>query len=107
MDGVLQRMCEIYGELCWMEGIISKRNPLTFHHIQKKCDGGKRIISNGAVLSKQEHDYLNQLELRQRKLYVELNWLFQELNRTYAPPTKEYYEELHHLLSKSYVIKRR
>jgi len=42
----------------------------------------------------------NKLDMKYHKLYKELNGLFQELNRSYAPPTKQYYDEIAFTLRK-------
>lgn len=84
----------------WLDYKIVRANDLTFHHIQEVRNGGKRIITNGAILVRQSHEYLNYLDNRYHKYYEELNQLFKELNMTMLPPTKEYYDEVHHVLKK-------
>lgn len=95
-----EEMILVYGLNCWMNElwIPNKKDILTFHHILEKRNGGKVVWENGALLSINSHDYLNYLDVRYHKLYNELNGLFQELNRTYAPPTNDYYEEINHIL---------
>jgi hypothetical protein len=105
MNKVLIQMLEIYKpELwdnhCWMDYKLTKDSPYTFHHIVEARNGGKKIISNGAILTLNAHRYLNFLDNRHHNIYKELNCLFYDLNRTYAPPTQEYYEEVRHVLKK-------
>lgn len=48
----------------------------TFHHIQKKCNGGKEMISNGAILTECSHQYLhNAIETREIEMYDFINRL--------------------------------
>lgn len=91
-----QEMIEVYGNHCWMNElwIPRRKNILTFHHIIEKRNGGKAIWENGALISLHSHEYLNYLDEEYNKIYRELNGLFYELNRTYAPPTEDYYEEV-------------
>lgn len=84
----------------WMDYKINRMEDLTFHHIKEKRNGGKRILTNGAILVKRSHDYLNYLDYCHHKYYKDLNELFHWLNITMKPPTEEYYEELHHILKK-------
>lgn len=96
----INRLIEVYGDTCWMGYTVSDRNPYTFHHIKKDCDGGKRNLENGALLSIYAHKDLNEIERKLKQYYLELNKLFRELNATKAPPTLEYYIELNKILKK-------
>lgn len=105
MKQVLIQMLEIYrpdlwDNHCWMDYKLTKDNPYTFHHIKEKRNGGKYIISNGAIITQNAHRYLNYLDYQYHNIYKELNCLFWDLNKTYAPPTEDYYEELKHILKK-------
>ena len=97
-----EEMILVYGLNCWMNElwIPNKKDILTFHHILEKRNGGKEVWENGALLSRTSHDYLNYLDMKYHKLYKELNGLFQELNRSYAPPTEQYYDEVAFTLRK-------
>ena len=99
---IKEEMIQIYGEYCWLNGLWlpNNYNKLTYHHILEKRNGGKVTIENGALLGRNEHDYLNFLDNYYHKLYNDLNDLFRELNRTYAPPTQEHYEEINYVLRK-------
>ena len=100
MDDVLKQMVVIYKPdgVDWLNFKLCRKNPYTFHHIEKRCDGGLRIISNGAILTRLGHDFLNILEIREPELYRNLNLLFKELNNTKLPPTEDYYEEVNGIL---------
>lgn len=95
-----EEMIEIYGNYCWMNElwIPNKRNIITFHHIIERRNGGKDIWENGALLSNKSHQYLNFIDSNYHKIYKELNGMFYDLNRTYEPPTEEYYKEIKRIL---------
>lgn len=93
-------MQEVYGKLCWMDYLLSKQNPITFHHIVEVRNGGKGVWENGALISLNAHEYLNYLDREYHRIYNELNDLFYDLNRTYLPPTEDYYKELNYVLKK-------
>ena len=50
--GIREKSVKIYDcyEKDWMGFKITKKNPYSFHHIVKSCDGGKTIINNFAIL---------------------------------------------------------
>ncbi len=98
---IRNRMIEIYGDYCWMGYTLDKKNPFTFHHIFEQRKGGKDLINNGALLTKDAHNDLNQLDMHQRAMYRDLNILFTELNETMSPPTIEYYKEVIKILVKA------
>lgn len=97
-----EEMILIYGLRCWLNElwIPNKKDIITYHHILEKRNGGKAILENGALLARSSHDYLNYLDTDYHKIYNELNELFYYLNRTYKPPTEEYYDEVHKVLKK-------
>lgn len=98
---IKHKMIEIYGDNCWMGYKVSRKNQYTFHHIKEKRNGGKEVIENGALLTREAHDDLNILEFEKRILYKKLNELFTMLNKTQAPPTKEYWSELYGVLEEA------
>ncbi len=101
MTGVLKRMVnEIYGENCFMGYTVTRDNPITFHHVRKSCEKGKRTIKNGAALTQSAHEDLNMIEMTIPKYYEELNELFKYLISTRRPPTLEYYNEVRIILLK-------
>lgn len=99
-----KEMCEIYrpdlwGNIDWLEVKKARNNPYTFHHIKEVRNGGKLVVSNGAILTSSAHQWLNVIDNQDRELYRLLNHIFLELNRTKAPPTKEYYMLLRDVLA--------
>lgn len=95
---VKDAMLEIYGDYCWMGYTVCRKNQYTYHHMRERRNGGKVTIDNGAILSHAAHNDLNTMEQVKPYYYKELNDLFYALNRTQAPPTKEYFEEVKKLL---------
>lgn len=97
-----QEMIEVYGMKCWLNEIWlpTKNDIMTYHHIIERRNGGKAVWENGALLGRSSHDFLNMLDYKYHNIYNELNWLFFELNRTYLPPTEDYYENVKHVLKK-------
>lgn len=63
------------------------KEELTIHHIKKRCDGGKKEISNLALLMPTSHQYLHLIECVDINTYVELNELFKEINTQQKEPT--------------------
>lgn len=84
----------------WMDYKIVRVSDLTFHHIKEKRHGGKRVLSNGAILVKDAHNYLNYLDRYYYEYYKQLNGLFKELNMTMLPPDENYYIEVNNILKK-------
>ena len=95
---VKEAMIEIYGDNCWMGYQVTRKNPFTYHHIKEARNGGKVTIDNGAILSHYAHEDLNTMEAIKPAYYRELNLMFEELNDTRRPPTKEYYAEIKKIL---------
>lgn len=104
MKEPLITMLQIYKPLeigkDWLGYNINKTSELTYHHIKEKRNGGKRILSNGAILIRESHEYLNYLDYYYHKYYKDLNELFKWLNMTMKPPTNEYYKEINYVLKK-------
>jgi len=108
MKAVLEKLIERHGiyEVDWMGFELSRKNPLTYHHIKKNCDKGKKTLENGAPLTKKAHILLNCLEQESPELYNEWNDLFKEINQSEVPPTVEHLEKIKSLRKKSDEIKR-
>ena len=86
-----QQLIEIYGEECFIEKLKLRPKPtkekyksqgqrkrmkqLTYHHIQKREDGGKETIENGAILSAENHEWFNQQPPQEQE---RLNRIFQQ-----------------------------
>ena len=102
MKQITKEMLKIYepvSSLDWLNYQIARVSDLTFHHIQKRSDGGKRIISNGALLLPIPHQYLHIIEYRDIKTYVAINKIFEYINRQRHEPTEEQRMMIEYLLS--------
>ena len=65
---------------------MGKHNPYTFHHLKKKCDGGTETIKNGAILTKNSHQYLHIIESRDIEIYNQINNVLKQINEQgFAP----------------------
>ena len=89
MDKITEQMMEIYNTytMDWMDYIIINNN-LTYHHIIKKENGGKRTIDNGALLTDRAHEYLHTIERLDVDIYNRINKIFKEINGSKKEPTK-------------------
>ncbi len=74
-------------EFDWMNFRITKENPLTFHHIKKKSDGGTETLDNGAPLTRRAQEYLHLIENYNFKMYRRLNRILNEINEQGFAPT--------------------
>ena len=103
MDSILIEMITIYKPegIDWMNCSLQRKNPYTFHHIQEARNGGKRTVSNGAIITSNAHQYLNFLDFEYHRIYLDLNYLFKELNNTMLPPAEDYFEEVDYILKKA------
>lgn len=73
----------------WMGYTIESVEDLSFHHIEKKQDGGLYTVNNGALLnSYTSHEYLHLIETRDLELYGYINNLLQNINNQRFAPTK-------------------
>ena len=52
---------------------ITEENPLTYHHIKKKEEGGKKTIENGALLTADAQSYLHYIERKDINVYNQIN----------------------------------
>ena len=93
-----EEMILVYGTRCWLS--LLKENRLTGHHIIPIRQKGKTEWENIALLSNDSHIYFNYIERIAPCVAHELNGLFCELNKTYAPPTVDYEEEVKLVLRK-------
>lgn len=100
MNKLKVKMLKIYqpvSELDWMNYKLEK-NKLTYHHIKKKSNGGKRIIENGALLMPVAHEYLHLIEAKDLSTYIALNKLFKHINKQRYEPTSEQRDVIEYLL---------
>ena len=70
----------------------------SFHHLKKKCDGGKRIISNGGVLHQSSHSYLHTIEYYDYDKYLYLNMILRHINEQKYMPTIEQLKQIKYVL---------
>lgn len=100
-EKVLNELVDIFqpGNKDWLGDRITDDNPLTYHHIVKACNGGRKSINNGALLTKNSHRYLHSvLEKDDISTYTLINLKFKLLNCQKQPPTDEYYEDINNIL---------
>lgn len=99
MKPITKHMIEIYNldKLCFMGYTLDKT--ASFHHIVKKCNGGKEEINNGAVLNKEAHEYLHIIEYKDIDTYITINNILKIINQQRDKPTIEQYKIISKLLS--------
>jgi hypothetical protein len=100
MNKITKEMLHIYkpiSNLDWMNYKLV-RNQLTFHHIEKRENGGKKDISNGALLMPTPHQYLHLIECKDIKTYIALNKIFKVINSQLSEPNQEQREIIEYLL---------
>jgi hypothetical protein len=93
-----KEMILCYGTKCWLSLVENKR--LTGHHIIPVRSNGLTVWNNIALLTCDSHEYFNYVERIMPRAARELNELFYELNKTYAPPTQEYEKDIIYVLNK-------
>lgn len=101
MTNIKKEMLKIYkpySNMDWMNYKLIRKD-LTFHHIQKKCEGGRGIISNGALLMPTPHQYLHIIEYKDYKTYKHINEIFKLVNSQKYEPTLEQREIIEYLLT--------
>lgn len=100
MKQITKEMLRIYqpfSDLDWMNYKLVKKD-LTFHHIVKRAEGGKQIISNGALIMPLGHQYLHIIEYKDYKTYKHINDMFKLVNKQEYEPTIEQREIIEYLL---------
>lgn len=100
MNKVTKEMLHIYkpvSNLDWMNYRLVK-SQVTYHHILKREDGGKKEIENGALLMPTAHQYLHLIECKDLETYHTLNKLFKIINNQMAEPNQEQREIIEYLL---------
>lgn len=82
MKQITKLMVNMYSlkKIDFMGYKVSKDNPYTYHHLIKRCYGGKETIENGAVLTKNSHEYLHIVETRDLELYNYINNVLKQIN---------------------------
>jgi len=72
-------LIEMYDYRCFLLGKISKKNILTYHHINPKKPA---TIENGSLLARLEHDMFHVVDNSNRKKGKEVNDGFQDYKRS-------------------------
>lgn len=82
MRKILNLMIDYYNlkGIDFMGYKVGKHNPYTYHHIFKKCNGGNETLENGAVLTKNSHQYLHIIESRDVEIYNQINNMLRQIN---------------------------
>ena len=93
-------MIKLYqmSEIDWFGYQRTPHSGFSYHHLLKAEDGGKLVISNGAILTKNAHDYLHIIEQRELEMYVYLNNLLTKINEQGFMPTKKQYQTINRML---------
>lgn len=102
MKSITREMLKVYkpySQLDWMNYKIVRKEDMTFHHIEKRCNGGKEIFENGALLLSVPHQYLHLIEFKDIETYIALNKMFAFVNKQRCEPTREQREIIEYLLS--------
>lgn len=100
MTEITKEMLKIYKPYSNMDWMNYKlvRTDLTFHHIVKRENGGKREIENGALLIPVAHQYLHLIEYKDKETYNAINKIFYYINQQRYEPTQEQREIIEYLL---------
>lgn len=88
----------------WMGYKIRKNNPLTYHHIIERRDGGEESFENGALLTKSAHYLLNKAERYDPELYSDYNYWFKIINQMNCPLCDEMKEIIKELNKRLKVV---
>lgn len=102
-----KRMIRIYEltDKCFMGFSVKQDSKFTFHHCIKKEYGGSNSIDNGAILTKEAHQFLNYLEINNYELYYLINCILIEISKGKQHPSNEQWKEIHDLIVQYYRIK--
>lgn len=101
MDKIKKEMLKIYkpySNLDWLNYKLVKAD-VTFHHIQKRENMGKKEIENGALLMPIAHQYLHLIEYKDIETYFAINKVFRYINQQRYEPTQEQRLIIEYLLS--------
>ena len=96
---VIEEMLIIWGnpKKDWMGYNISKKNYVSYHHINEKRNGGLETIENGAILTRTSHLLLHRIELLNYDLYLEWQLLFLDINKSRKPLDDYFIGRIGHL----------
>ena len=98
MDETLKTLIKIYKmkDIDWMGYKLQDR--FSYHHIIKKSNGGRKVLSNGAVLFQSSHNYLHTIESYDYDKYLFINQILKDINNQRYMPTKEQLKEIDYVL---------
>lgn len=104
MKEVTKELIKIYKpvDLDWLNYKVTRQNPITYHHIIKRENGGLYTIDNGALLTITGHQYLHIIECKEKKLYDMINKMFEIINKQRHAPTQEQRQIIEYLLNEFY-----
>ena len=84
MKAITRELIYLYHprQIDWMGYELRSITDLTYHHIQKREDGGRLTLDNGALLrGDTAHEYLHIIETRDLDMYVYINNLLKTVNK--------------------------
>ncbi len=76
------KLTSVFGHICFLNGVILVKNPITYHHIVAKRNKGKATFENGALLCHLEHQMFNAIERDNQRHAESLNDGFMEYKQT-------------------------
>ena len=82
----------------WMNFVLTRKNPFTFHHIISRSIGGEDSIENGAILTRKAHDLIHILEYACPDAYNDLQEIFTEINSSNTNPKYEILNKIDDIL---------
>ena len=96
---VMIEMLKIWGypKKDWMGYPITKKNYVSYHHINEKRNGGLETVENGAILTRTSHLLLHRIELLNYDLYLKWQLLFLEINASRRPLDDYFLAKIGHL----------
>lgn len=100
MDRIKIEMLKIYKPISGLDWLNYKlvRSDVTYHHILRRTNGGKKTIENGALLMPVAHQYLHLIENKDIDTYIGINKIFEYINQQKYEPTQEQREILEYML---------
>ena len=100
MDRIKIEMLKIYKPISGLDWLNYKlvRSDVTYHHILRRTNGGKKTIENGALLMPIAHQYLHLIENKDINTYITINKIFEYINQQQYEPTQEQREILEYML---------
>lgn len=99
-SNVLTRMIDKYepDDEDWMGFKLSNNNAYTFHHIRERRAGGKEEMENGAILTRFAHQFLNYLDLHNKRAYNDYQAIFRQINKNKGPIPDDLLEDIYGMM---------